>query len=576
MKFGLKNRFLFPTLLIIIAGMGLSVTVSYFKFKESLTDAITTQIVQLADLTVKSLSLWLEDRKQDVVAWSSQEVYRSVLRDNSESKHSKDRANSLLSEIKTGYPYYEYICVADMKGDIIAASGIEILGKIKVDDRDFFKKSSEGDVFVSDILISKATGDPIFVVSAPVREQNRVIGVILSVIKAEYLSERFINPVKAGKTGYVYMLNKTGIVIAHPDKKFIMNPNTIASKYSFGKQIMENEKALLTYTIAGSRRIAALQTHRETGWKICVSTHDEEIFAPIKQMGLINFAAAIFVFLIGGIVIILIANAIVKPLSESISGFRKVVSELYSASVDIAASGKALAEASAEQSASVEENSAVLDQIRIMTSQNADHAAQANTMMQKTNRIIVAADKIMDEQKISVGEIVSSSRKTFDIIKITNEVAFQTNLLALNAAIEAARAGEAGAGFAIVAQEVRNLAMRSAESAKNAAVLLEDIMNKIKAHSDILVKTGEAFADISISSGKAGELIDEISRYSAEQTKGIEQLNRSNEEIDKISRQNAAGAEAFAASSEQMRMQADGMKIFLDNLIRLITAADRN
>jgi methyl-accepting chemotaxis protein len=167
-------------------------------------------------------------------------------------------------------------------------------------------------------------------------------------------------------------------------------------------------------------------------------------------------------------------------------------------------------------------------------------------------------------------EISIASEQTAKIIKTIDEIAFQTNLLALNAAVEAARAGEAGAGFAVVAGEVRNLAMRAAEAAKNTAGLLEGTVKKIQSGSNMVSKTNEDFGKVAAGSKKVGGLVGEIAAASREQAQGIEQINIAMAEMDRVVQQNASNAEESAKASEGMNVQAEQMKKFVDHLVVLV------
>jgi methyl-accepting chemotaxis protein len=176
----------------------------------------------------------------------------------------------------------------------------------------------------------------------------------------------------------------------------------------------------------------------------------------------------------------------------------------------------------------------------------------------------------MDDLTHSMQDIAKASEETSKIIKTIDEIAFQTNLLALNAAVEAARAGEAGTGFAVVADEVRNLAMRAADAAKNTANLIAGTVKKVNTGSGLVAKTNQAFAEVSKSTVKVGELVGEIAEASSEQAQGITQINTAVNEVDQVTQQNAASAEESASASEEMNAQAEQMRIFVNGLLALV------
>jgi len=233
--------------------------------------------------------------------------------------------------------------------------------------------------------------------------------------------------------------------------------------------------------------------------------------------------------------------------------------QVGSASVQIASSSQTLAEGAAEQAASLEETSSSLEEMSSMVNQNAENANQANNLMQEAQQVINRATQSMTNLTTQMGEISKASEDTQKIIKTIDEIAFQTNLLALNAAVEAARAGEAGAGFAVVAEEVRNLAMRSAEAAKNTADLIEDTVKRVNGGSDIVGKTNEEFQEVSTSASKVGELVGEIAAAAAEEAKGIDEVNKAIVEMDKVTQQNAANSEESASAAEELTAQAEDL-----------------
>jgi len=275
----------------------------------------------------------------------------------------------------------------------------------------------------------------------------------------------------------------------------------------------------------------------------------------------------------GMILALFISRGIIKVLRNLASSMDSSADQVASASSQVSSSSQSLAEGASEQAASIEETSSSLEEMSSMTKQNADNANQADTLMKSANEIVNRANGSMGQLNQSMDEITRASEETSKIIKTIDEIAFQTNLLALNAAVEAARAGEAGAGFAVVAGEVRNLAMRAADAAKNTANLIEGTVKKVKDGSQIVTQTNEAFGEVARSSAKVGELVAEIAAASNEQAQGIDQVNRAIAEMDKVVQQNAANAEESASASEEMNAQAEQMKIVVGDLVALVGGA---
>ena len=265
-----------------------------------------------------------------------------------------------------------------------------------------------------------------------------------------------------------------------------------------------------------------------------------------------------------------ITRGITKPLNRVIEGLGEGATQVAAASGQISSASQSLAEGATEQASSIEETSASLEEMASMTRQNADNATQADSLMREAGQVVGKANNPMNELTTSMEEISKASEETFKIIKTIDEIAFQTNLLALNAAVEAARAGEHGAGFAVVAEEVRNLAMRSADAAKNTSAMIEDTVKKIKGGSDFVASTNEAFTEMSESVSRIGELVGEIAAASQEQSQGIEEVNKAVAEMDKVTQSNAANAEESAAASEELSAQAEQMKVFVAELAALV------
>jgi methyl-accepting chemotaxis protein len=282
---------------------------------------------------------------------------------------------------------------------------------------------------------------------------------------------------------------------------------------------------------------------------------------------------------LGAVIALYITRSISRPLGLAIEGLTAGAHEVSSAASQLSSAGQSLADGASQQAAAIEETSSSLEEMSSMTKQNADNANQGNLLMTTTRETISRASQSMEKLGKSMGEISRASEETSKIVKTIDEIAFQTNLLALNAAVEAARAGEAGAGFAVVADEVRNLAMRAAEAAQNTANLIEGTVKRIKDGSQLVETTDKEFREAALNVSKAGELVDEIAVASNEQAQGIEQVNSAVGEMDDVTQRNAANAEQSAGAAEELSVQAERMKSYVGDLVKVIEGSgkrDRN
>jgi methyl-accepting chemotaxis protein len=248
-------------------------------------------------------------------------------------------------------------------------------------------------------------------------------------------------------------------------------------------------------------------------------------------------------------------NGMLDVTTTIVAGIRDAAETIATAAREIAAGNTSLSHRTEEQASSLQQTAASLEQLTTTVKQNADSAHQANKLAASASDVAVKGGNVIKDVVQTMDAITQSSRKISEIISVIDEIAFQTNILALNAAVEAARAGEQGRGFAVVAAEVRNLAQRSANAAKEIKALISDSVAKVDTGSKLVETAGQTMDDILSSVGRVTDIMSSISAASQEQSLGIQEVNNAVAQMDKITQQNAAFVEQAAATATSMDEQ---------------------
>jgi methyl-accepting chemotaxis protein len=253
-------------------------------------------------------------------------------------------------------------------------------------------------------------------------------------------------------------------------------------------------------------------------------------------------------------------RSMIVQVNNILRQIREVSEQVAAGSTQIAATSDSLSRGNTEQAASIEQISASLSEISAQTTRNAESAKQASKVVGEAKKNAVVGANQMEEMEKSMTEISESSKKISQIIKTIDEIAFQTNLLALNAAVEAARAGKHGRSFSVVAEEVRNLAQRSAKAAKETEELINESVGKTEQGAKIAEQTSKSLKLIKESIEAADRLTNDIATASTEQALGVEQINQGMGQIANVTQQNSASAEEMSASAIQLSGQAETLK----------------
>ena len=261
-----------------------------------------------------------------------------------------------------------------------------------------------------------------------------------------------------------------------------------------------------------------------------------------------------------GVVLFFAIRQINRVLRSTVAEVTEVSVQIASAAGQVAASSQSLAQGASEQAATIEETSSASVEINSMARRNTENSHSAAEAVARSQEGFEKANNSLSEMVGAMEGINASSQKISKIIKVIDEIAFQTNILALNAAVEAARAGEAGMGFAVVANEVRNLAQRCAQAAKDTADLIEDSIQRSNGGRIKVDHVAVAIRTITAEASKVKLLVEEINLGSVEQTRGIDQIGRAITQMEQVTQSSAANAEESAAAAEELSAQAKAMQ----------------
>ena len=283
----------------------------------------------------------------------------------------------------------------------------------------------------------------------------------------------------------------------------------------------------------------------------------------LSILGAIGFMLAGLFFVVRGIA---------RPIRQAMESVSQGTLRVTATSDQLASASEELAEGSSEQAAALEESSASLEQMSATTRMTAEHAFQTREIMTEAEHIMREVDEHLKGLAAAIQNILQSSEQTVHVMKSIDEIAFRTNLLALNAAVEAARAGESGAGFAVVAEEVRRLALRAGEAASGSGQLITSTIAAVKRGAELQHLTLGAFEKNMAIIGKASSFVQEISSASREQAEGIAQVSKAVAEMDRVTQRNVTAAQESVSCLAEMRAEAAGMRNQMEALYRLVAA----
>ena len=280
--------------------------------------------------------------------------------------------------------------------------------------------------------------------------------------------------------------------------------------------------------------------------------------------------SAVLAIVVSLLVSLFLVRGLTRTLNRVISSLEDGSGQVAAASLEVSSASQSLAAGSSQQAASLEETTTSLEELAASVKQNSLNAGECNQLVLLTHEKTREVHNSIRATRDFMETISSSGESVKKIIKNIDEIAFQTNLLALNAAVEAARAGQAGAGFAVVAEEVRALAMRAGEAAKTTNALIGEKARQIEQGSAQIQETLAKFYEMGESAKKVNSLVGEIADARKEQALGIEHLNQAILEIDQVVQQNAANAKESASAAAELQAQAERLRDIVGEVTFLV------
>jgi methyl-accepting chemotaxis protein len=568
MKWNLRNRILGPALTLIAFTTVSISAVSFWMSRNAMDKALDAQLDSICATSLTQVEAWVDAQRLNVIHWSAQPHLLTALQDTPEGLAARSVVSTELVHAEKTFGAFVNLQLVDLKGDTLSSSKSESIGKLNVADRQYFKDALTGKVVISQVLKSKTTGNPIVVVAAPVLDGATVRGVLFGSLDLKVFGSNIVSKIKVMETGYAYIVDEDGVFIAHPNPAKIMT--TKLADFEWGRTMQQMKNGELYYTFEGIDKMARFQTSEMLHWGVVVAVPMSEILASTHQMRRINLGLGLGALIVGFGAMWYTARSITRPIMAAADQLSAGAKETSSAANQVSIASQTLAEGATEQAASLEETSASLEEMAGVTNRNAESAGKANDLTRQARKAADAGADDMHRMTAAMQDIKTSSDDIAKIIKTIDEIAFQTNILALNAAVEAARAGEAGMGFAVVAEEVRALAQRAAQAARETAGKIEGAIVKTAQGVQISTKVSESLAEIVEKVRKVDELVAEVSTASHEQSLGVKQIATAVNQMDQVVQSNAAGAEESASASEELTAQSMTLQSIVEELHALI------
>ena len=552
---------------LAIASIGIGVTAFT---KTVLAKSLDEKMADNSIAALTEMDNWLTSQKNLAICFSEDPDALAALRGDGSESDLKFRQTLLRVKKTTGI---ERIFICGMDGIVRASSQPDTVGKTNLHERDYIQSALAGKMAISEALMSKVSHRPIIAISVPLRDSGKVVGTLACILDLGTISKKMIEPYKILDSGYVFMFDRTGKILAHPDESLILK--TSLEDFTWGSEVKSRKMGFLTYDREGTEKRMYFASSDTYGWGTVATVPTRELTAPVRKVVWTVLLSGLTLLAAGVILSIFTARSVTKPVESVVQNMDELALQSTAASEQVAQASNMLAGGANEQAAALEETRASLEQVSQLAARNAEDANDARSIAKETRQAAEAGAGDMEKMNRAMHEIKASSDNVREIVRTIDEIAFQTNILALNAAVEAARAGESGAGFAVVAEEVRNLAQRSAEAARRTAEKIEESMVKTDNGVNISEKVSGTLREIVGKIHNVDEIVTRQADISGQQKQGMIEVSHALESMNSITQNNAASAEQCAGAAAEMNSQSDNMREIVGRLETIARGSQR-
>lgn len=573
----LRMKIVVPTVLLFILSLGASTLLTYREARRAMEQSAREQVTQIADTTIKIISIWVAERQREMVLWSERSVIAAVVGSATDAPPAAlAAAVELLQRYQQEAPWYEIIVLVNRRGLAVCSSDPRASQDIKITDREYFKQALAGRVVVSDVVKSKSSGNPVLVVAAPVRVRNAPVGVLLGALDMKFFTRQFIEPVKIGASGYVFMADRSGMICSHPDASLVMVTNL--TSLDFGQEIMKKKNGVMVYSYKDRDVIAGYRTDPVFGWIVVARALAREVMASAYTIRKLNAVTGLVAVLLTILVLLVIARSLTRPITDLVrvadliargklaearqaiqdvnkirrpprdetgvlwnsvsrmtDGLVALVGQVHQSSAQLVTTAAEISATSRQQEEVVADFSTATSQVVAAVKEISATSQELAHTMETVKTVAAGAVQLADTgrtgltgMETSICQLVEASTAISGKLAVINEktgaisgvvgtitkVADQTNLLSLNAAIEAEKAGEYGQGFAVVAREIRRLADQTAVATLDIERMVKEMQTSVAAG----VMEMDKFSD------EVGRSVQAVNTISGQLTGIIEQV----------------------------------------------------